>query len=113
QYPTELALMNANAGREPAGFDVLSREPYVLRIALDGVDHGLWRAVREPQGRVAERGAELDNAARAGCGRQPAEQRAVAIRVGAAAVLLAMRMGGGADMGEGIVRARRHHPRLG
>ena len=73
------------------GFDLLARQPYVLGIALDGVDHRLRRAFGKPQRGIAKRGTQFEHAPRIGGGGQRTKQRAVVIRVSTAAVLGAMR----------------------
>src|ERR1039458_10616986 len=58
----ELTLVHHDVPGHAMHLDLLARQPYVLAIALDGVDHRLRRAMCGPQRRVAERGAEFEHA---------------------------------------------------
>ena len=96
--------MHDDVAGKPMRLDLLAREPHVLGIALDGVDHRLRRALGEAQRGVAERGAEFEHAPRVGGRRQRPEQRAVVVRIGVAAVLGAVLKRRLAQGGEGIGR---------
>ena len=87
QHLGEIALVDRDARRKARGLDMLAREPHMLGIAFDGVDFGLRRAMGKRERGVAERTAELEDAPCIHRRGERAEQRAVAIRPGAAAVL--------------------------
>ncbi len=69
---------------------------------LDGVDDRLGRASGEPQRRVTERGAEFGTPPRIRRRGERAEQRAIVVRVSAAAMADAMRQRCLAQRGEGV-----------
>ena len=94
--------MHRDAVVERRGCDIVAREPHMVGIALDRVDRRVGRAGSERQRRIAERGTKFQDAARTGGGCQRGKQRAVVVRMGAAAMLRAMRFGRGADFGEWI-----------
>ncbi len=79
----------------------------MLGVRLDRVDMGAGGSVREPQRRIAERRADLDDPACPRGRRDHAEQRALAVEVGAAAVVLAVTSGRIGDLREWVGHAQR------
>ena len=77
QHRREIAFVHGDAMIEAGGGDIVARKLHVLRVALDGVDHRIRRAVRERKRRVAERRAQFQDAPRLHRRRQRAEQRTV------------------------------------
>ena len=96
------AVVDADARAQAVRGDLLAREADVVGVHVDGVHLRVWRAVRHRQRGVAERRADLDDAARADRGRERGGQRAVGVGPGAAAVLPTMAAGRRLDVGERI-----------
>ena len=89
------------------GRELRPRELDVLGVRLDRVDMGAGGSVHKPQRRIAERRADLDDPACPSRPPRPAEQRALAVEVGTAAVVLAVTSGRIGDLRESVGHAQR------
>ena len=109
QHVAEVALVHDHVAVHAGASDLAARKPHVVRVALDGIDARAGRTMREVQRGIAERGAELEDALGGGSGGQRSQQRAVAVRPGAAAMLGAMRQSRGAHLRKWISRLLLRH----
>src|SRR6185295_15639042 len=110
QHLGEITFVHGDALGKTRSRNVLARAPHMLGIALDGVDPRLGCAIREPERRVAERTAELEDAPRMDRSSNRAKQRTVVVGPSAAAMLGAMPERRVMHLGEWIVPTHRPTP---